>query len=69
LSTYENNNPSFRVFDVDEETMLPIKAYTYFIDLREKEPKWKLHHEMTEQYNMTDLSPNSFDNLSDKIKE
>ena len=28
-------NPSFRVFEVDSDTMLPVKIHTYIIDLRE----------------------------------
>ena len=43
-------NPSFRVFEVDAETMLPVKIHTYVIHLRDKIPQWKYDHEMTEYY-------------------
>lgn len=50
-------NPSFRVFDIDEETMLPVRVHTYVFNLKEDNPEWKWHHEYTSYYNMTDLSP------------
>lgn len=47
LTPYEDVNPSFRILEVDEETMLPYKATTYYIDLRAKNPVWKARHEYT----------------------
>lgn len=67
VSTFTFTNPSFRVFEVDEETMLPVKVHTYVYNISEEVPTWKWDHELTEYYNMKDLSPASFDDLSDRI--
>jgi hypothetical protein len=53
------------MFEIDAETMLPVKIYTYVFDVSAENPKWELHHELTEYYGMDDLSPSSFDKLSD----
>jgi hypothetical protein len=70
---YQNNNPSFRVITVDQETLLPKSMETYYLDISTAnnegvEPKWEFHHDLEAQYNMTDLSPKSFELLSDTIK-
>jgi len=57
VSTFKNTNPSFRVFEIDSETMLPVKAHTYVFDIARPEDGWKYDHEMTELYGMKDLSP------------
>ena len=33
-------NPTFRVFELDIDTMLPLKVHTYKIDLRQENPSW-----------------------------
>ena len=55
------------MYEVDEETMLPVKVHTYVFDLHDPNPEWKWHHEYTEYYNMPDLSPSSFDQLTEKF--
>ena len=50
-------NPSFRVFEVDAETMVPIKAHTYVFNVSEENPKWHWDHEFSELYDLSDLSP------------
>ena len=57
VSTFTSNNPSFRIFEVDAETFVPIKAHTYVFNVSESAPEWKHDHELTEYYNMQDLSP------------
>jgi hypothetical protein len=53
------------MYEVDAETMLPVKAHTYILNIRnETNPTWKWHHEMTDYYNMTDLSPDSHTDLA-----
>ena len=64
VSTWTAINPSFRVFLVDPETMLPVKVQTYYFDIKESSPEWKYGHELTDLYKMDDLSPSSFDKLS-----
>ena len=68
LSTWYQVNPSFRVIEVDEETMLPVKMHTYSLDLQTENPTWKYDHEMTELYGMKDLSPSSFVDLANQFK-
>jgi len=67
VSTFSSNNPSFRVFEVDAETMVPLKTHTYTFDVSEVNPVWKHDHEYTEYYDMKDLSPSSFDDLSARM--
>jgi hypothetical protein len=55
------------MFEVDIETMVPVKVHTYNLDLNDANPQWKHHHELTELYNMPDLSPRSFADLSERI--
>lgn len=47
--------------------MLPVKVHTYVYNLQDEVPAWKWDHELTEYYNMKDLSPSSFDDLSNRI--
>jgi len=68
VTTFGSNNPSFRVFEIDAETMLPVKIHTFVFDISEANPAWKHDHEMTELYGMKDLSPSSFDELSNRFK-
>lgn len=67
VSTWVQVNPSFRMIVVDEQTMLPVKINTYSMNIRDANPEWKYDHELTEFYNMTDLSPASYDLLSTRF--
>jgi len=67
MSTFVFNYPSFRRFVVDAETMLPVKVETYRIDVEASEPEFVLDHELTEYYNLPDLSPASFEALSQRF--
>ena len=53
--------PSFRRFILDEETLLPLKIETYSMDIANEHYEFELDHELTELYDMPDLSPKSFD--------
>jgi len=61
--------PCFRRFIVDAETMVPVKVETWAFDPTQENPVFEFHHEMTEYYNMPDLSPSSFDALADRMLE
>eukprot|EP00347_Sterkiella_histriomuscorum_P022876 403336826 len=67
VSTWYQVNPSFRMIEVDVETMLPVKMSTYSLNLTEDNPTWNFDHEMTEHYDMKDLSPSSFVDLSNRF--
>ena len=55
------------MFEVDVETMLPVKIHTYALDLQDPSPAWKYDHEMTSLYEMADLSPKSFADLAERF--
>ena len=73
ITTYSERNtpayPSFRRFILDEETMLPLKIETYSLAIDLENPEFVLDHEMTQLYDMPDLSPKSFDDLSSRLLE
>ena len=64
VSSFSDNNPSFRVFELDVETMVAVKVHTYIFNLTQENPEWHWDHEFSELYEMKDLSPSSFDELS-----
>ena len=67
MTTFTNTYPSFRRLIVDAETMLPVKVETYRLDPNMPNPEFEFDHELTSYYNMTDLSPTSFDILNMKL--
>mmetsp|Transcript_20969 Transcript_20969/g.20067 ORF Transcript_20969/g.20067 Transcript_20969/m.20067 type:complete len:113 (+) Transcript_20969:1382-1720(+) len=67
ISTYSNKLPSFRMFEVDAETFLPVKIHTYLLNITEENPVWHHDHEFTELYDIKDLSPSSMDELSERF--
>lgn len=73
VSTQPANNPSFKMFEVDVETMIPVRSHTYILDINHTPDQsnldWKWDHEVTQLYNMTDLSPSSFIKLAERIRE
>jgi len=63
VSTFKKIMPTFRVFEVDEETMLPVKIHTYKLDIKNDDSKWELDHTVPQDLNLPDLSPSSFDTI------
>ena len=49
--------------------MLPLKIETYSLAIDLENPEFVLDHEMTQLYDMPDLSPKSFDDLSSRLLE
>lgn len=73
MTTFIGRNPSFRVITLDAKTKLPLKIETFSIDIGEankndEKAMFTRHHELTEAYEMKDLSPKSFLNLTDRFK-
>lgn len=73
LTTINTVNPSFRVFTLDASTLLPIQIETFTMDIEQanKDDQYAIFqktHELTEEYSLNDLSPNSFYLLSQKLK-
>uniref|UniRef100_A0A7S3NWK0 Sphingomyelin phosphodiesterase n=1 Tax=Euplotes crassus TaxID=5936 RepID=A0A7S3NWK0_EUPCR len=65
MTTFTNTNPSFRVITLDADTKLPLKIETHMLDIVEANKDdanaiFSHHHELTEDFNMEDLSPASF---------
>jgi hypothetical protein len=52
---------------VDENTLLPIKIETWTMDVQAKNPEFVLDHELTQHYDLQDLSPKSFEQLANKL--
>ena len=71
MTTYSEKNtpayPSFRRFILDEATMLPVRIETWLLDITQDDPEFFMHHEMGELYRMEDLSPGSFDKLTEQL--
>lgn len=64
-TTYQGKNPSFALYEIDEETMLPVNITTYFFNITKANvdgiPEWEVYHNILEAYGMPDASPHSFD--------
>ena len=73
LTTLEYKNPSFRKIVLDKEFMIPVKIETYSLDITEANkhpetaPRFTLRHELSEEYNLTNLSPSNFLELAKSI--
>ncbi|KHJ94645.1 Saposin-like type B, region 1 [Oesophagostomum dentatum] len=78
LTTFEFNNPSYRIYTIDggyQGATYTVKdAETYFANVTEanannKPPIWRLEYNTRQFYNMTDFSPQSWSDLSDRLWE
>lgn len=72
VTTWVGNNPGFCVYEVDAETLLPLKRTTYAFNMETANTKgditWTAYTNFIKDYALPDLSPNSFLNLATKIK-
>lgn len=71
-TTYKGKPPSYDLVYLDPETMLPVDLETYAFDLdganANDTQEWKLKIDHKKDYDLSDLSPRSFLNLSERIK-
>ena len=67
VTPLEKLNPSFRVYELDSQTMLPVRIESHNIEVLAEDPQWKFSHEAKERYGMRDLSPNSFEDLANRM--
>uniref|UniRef100_A0A1I7T0R0 Sphingomyelin phosphodiesterase n=1 Tax=Caenorhabditis tropicalis TaxID=1561998 RepID=A0A1I7T0R0_9PELO len=76
LTTYDFLNPAYRIYEIDGgydgATYTVKEAKTYFANVTEanmknKEPEWVMSYDTKEHYQMTDFSPQSWSDLSDKL--
>jgi len=74
LTTYSNLLPSFRIYVMDAETNTPLNYYQYRLDLAKWNAhttgpiEWDLVYNALNEYNLTDLSHATMDNLAERIK-
>lgn len=70
-TTYTGKPPSYDIVYLDPETMLPVDLETYAFDLdganANDTQEWKLKIDHKKDYGLSDLSPRSFLNLSERI--
>ena len=64
MTTYKYSHPCFRRFIIDAETFLPLRVETYTFNVTtanaardEAQPQFELSHELTNYFDMDDLSP------------
>ena len=67
-TTYKGKNPSFAVYEIDEETMLIVNITTYYFNItkanEENKPEWEPYHNILQTYGMADASPRSFEGFA-----
>ena len=70
LTTWGGLNPSYCVYEVDKETLLPLKRTTWAFDVGQANltyPEWIEVTDWRLNYNMVDLSPSSYPSLAESI--
>lgn len=73
VTTFVGKDPQFYVIEWDEEMMVPVNIHVYTANLTaanhngQTEPEWYEIHDYLSEYNMTDMSPNSMKQLSNKL--
>jgi len=71
ITSWLGDNPSYTVYELDIETMLPVSRRLYYFDMDEANvkgyPEWQLGTDWTADYSMADLSPNSFKKLTKRL--
>ena len=60
------------MIDFDQETMLPVNIYVYYMDVAQANatgaPNWTLLYDYLTEYGLSDLSPQSMKQLSERMK-
>jgi len=73
MTTNSERVPSFRVYEVDMETKIPIDYteywlnLTYYNDNLELDLEWYVAYSFLEEYGMPDMSFASYDNITERI--
>jgi hypothetical protein len=66
-----SGQPSFCVYEVDAETLLPVRRLTYAFDINTANSKgqieWTLYTDYMKDYAIPDLSPSSYLGLANRI--
>ncbi|CAI2361037.1 unnamed protein product [Moneuplotes crassus] len=70
VTTFTDDNPAFKIYEIDYETGLPVRGHKHFFNITEANlgnPRWQYDFEQTEEYAMADLSPRSFRDLTERF--
>ena len=75
VTTFENGNPSFRVYEIDADTNVVMDYSQYRLDtekwnkIRDESAKltWDIAYNFLDEYQMKDLSSNSWKEFSDRF--
>ncbi|KAF2072539.1 hypothetical protein CYY_006156 [Polysphondylium violaceum] len=71
VTTFQYQNPSFRIYSVDAKSGQLVETSTYHLDILDAnqydKPNWVLEYNTTVAYSMPDLLPISWDNLIDRF--
>uniref|UniRef100_A0A914YFV5 Sphingomyelin phosphodiesterase C-terminal domain-containing protein n=1 Tax=Panagrolaimus superbus TaxID=310955 RepID=A0A914YFV5_9BILA len=76
VTTFEDLNPAYRIYTVEgdiEGTKHDVLDFeTHFFNLSKadvgREPTWELLYQAKNEYNMPDLSPSSWQKISEKLR-
>ena len=67
ITTYVNKNPSFRVYELDAEYLVPVNFATYIWNITDPSEGWHMNYNFLKEYNLPDMSPSSIDNLAARV--
>jgi len=75
LTTYSRRNPSFRIYEIDTETLLPVDYIDYRLDLAKwnnmtdvENIQWDLAYTFSKEYNLPDATYESYDKLTEMLR-
>jgi hypothetical protein len=64
LTSFESVHPTYRLFELDADSLLPVKIHTYKLT---DDGDWNLDHTWPEHLGLKDLSPKSFEQMAKNI--
>lgn len=71
VTTFQYQNPSFRIYTVDAKSGQLVESSTYHLDINQAnqndKPIWVLEYNTTAAYEMSDLLPSSWDSLINRF--
>jgi hypothetical protein len=69
-TTYTGKNPSFAVYEIDEELMIIVNVTTYYFNVTKANlgnPEWEVYHNLLEDYQIEDFSPMSLHSYAERL--
>eukprot|EP00026_Physarum_polycephalum_P014391 Phypoly_transcript_14900.p1 GENE.Phypoly_transcript_14900~~Phypoly_transcript_14900.p1 ORF type:complete len:255 (+),score=36.05 Phypoly_transcript_14900:45-767(+) len=72
VTTYQHNNPSYRIFTADANTGYIVESSTYHVNITaanlENDPQWVWEYNATSAYGLTSLFPSDWATLVDRFE-